>query len=89
MAILYNTPAESVRVFVDFNPHEKTTIVRPVAFLWNGKRYEVSKVNLVYRKYVGTRYVWCFAVSDEANTYGLTYDPEKLTWTINEVQMEG
>lgn len=76
---------EAVRVVVDFNG----TKVRPLAFLRSGRRYDVIGVNLVYRKRVGTRYVWCFAVSDEANTYGLEYDPEKLTWTLNEIQTDG
>lgn len=76
---------EPVRVVVDFN-HNK---VRPLAFSRAGRRYNVLSVNLVYRKRAGSRYVWCFAVSDGANTYGLTYDPETLGWTLNEIQTEG
>jgi len=77
---------ESVRVFADFSG----TKVRPVAFIRSsGRRYDIKRVNLVYRKQVGDRYHWCFAVSDDANTYVLFYNPEDLIWTLREVQMEG
>jgi len=77
---------ESIRVFADFSG----TKVRPVAFIRSsGRRYNIKRVNLVYRKQVGNRYHWCFACSDEANTYVLFYDPEGLQWTLREVQMDG
>lgn len=77
---------EQVRVFVDFSG----TKVKPVAFIrGSGRRYDVKRVNLVYQKKVGDKYHWCFACSDDANTYVLFYDPENLIWTLREVQMEG
>ncbi len=77
---------EPVRVFADFSG----TKVRPIAFIrGSGRRYTIKEVNLVYRKMVGDRQHWCFACSDEANTYVLFYDPESLQWTLREVQMEG
>ena len=77
---------EQIRVFVDFSG----TKVKPVAFIrQTGRRYDIKKVNLVYKKRVGDRYHFCFAVSDDANTYILFYDPEKLIWTLREVQMDG
>jgi len=72
---------ENVRVFTDFNG----TQVRPVVFVRAGRKYEIERVNLVYRKRVGKRYVWCFAVSDEGNNFVLVYDPESLAWTLEEV----
>ena len=72
---------ENVRVFTDFNGQR----VRPVAFVRAGRKYEVQRVNLVYRKRVGKRFVWCFAVSDEGNSFVLVYDPENLGWILEEV----
>ncbi len=72
---------ENVRVYADFNGQQ----VRPVAFKWGGKRYDVQRVNLVYRRRVGKRFVWCFAVSDDAHSFVLVYDPEHLSWTLEEV----
>ncbi|MBI5466635.1 MAG: hypothetical protein HY975_00255 [Candidatus Kerfeldbacteria bacterium] len=70
-----------VRVAVDF----AGTKVRPLAFVWSGRKYVVEKVNLVYKRQQGDRYLWSFAVSDAANSYVLLYDPETLRWTLDEV----
>ena len=75
-------PHDKVRVFVDFD-HKK---VRPVSFFWAGKRYDIQSVNLVYRRKIGTKDQWCFAVSDPANTYVLSYNPENMEWQLDEVQ---
>lgn len=72
---------ENVRVIADFNGSQ----VRPVAFMRAGRRYDIVRVNLVYRKRVGKRFVWCFSVSDEGNNFVLVYDPESLQWTLEEV----
>ena len=70
-----------VRVVVDFAGPK----VQPLAFLWNGRKYSIERVNLRYKKQHGDRFLWCFAVSDEANSYVLTYDPEELRWVLEEV----
>lgn len=72
---------EPVRVLVDF----AGTKVKPLAFRRGNRRFDIEKVNLVYRRREGTRYVWCFAVSDAANAYFLVYDPDSLIWTLEEV----
>lgn len=72
---------ESIRVAVDF----QDTKIRPLAFVWGSKKYVVEKVNLVYKRQHGDRYLWCFAVSDRANSYVLLYDPDSLRWTLEEV----
>ena len=84
-------PHDRIRVFVEFNPAvagrtSAHSLVRPVSFLWAGRRYDVNSVNLVYHRRVGKHNVWCFAVSDESNTFVLTYDPESLEWMLDEVQ---
>ncbi len=72
---------EPIRVFVDFKMQQ----VRPVAFLRAGRRYDVQRVNLVYKRRLGSRHVWCFAVSDAGNNFILMYDPESLQWMLEEV----
>lgn len=56
-----------------------------MAFMWSGRKYVVTKVNLAYKRQKGARWEWCFAVSDEANSYVLVYDPEELTWILEEI----
>lgn len=72
---------EPIRVVADFNGRR----VRPIAFQWAGRRYDVGRVNLVYRRRLGARFVWCFAVSDSGQGFVLIYDPERLEWTLEEV----
>ena len=72
---------EPVRVAVDFAGSK----VKPLAFLWRGRKYIVSKVNLVYKRQSGTKSLWAFAVSDNVNSYVLLYDPENLKWRLEEV----
>ncbi|MEK7538209.1 MAG: hypothetical protein AAB619_04535, partial [Patescibacteria group bacterium] len=75
-------------VAVDFLPASRQgqrTKVRPLAFVWSGKKYAVERVNLVYKRRDGARDLWCFAVSDAANSYVLLYDPADMRWTLEEV----
>ncbi len=72
---------EPIRVAVDFAGPK----IHPLAFVWNGRKYVVQKVNLVYKRRDGNRELWCFAVSDAANSYVLLYDPENMRWTLEEV----
>lgn len=72
---------EAIRVAVDFAGPK----VRPLAFVWSGKKYTIEKVNLMYKRQLGDRFLWCFAVSDSANSYVLLYDPEDMRWTLEEI----
>lgn len=72
---------EPVRVAVDFRGPD----VRPLAFLWRGRKITVDKVNMTFKRQHGDRWVRCFAVSDEANAYILRYDPEDMRWVLEEV----
>jgi len=94
MVVIYEKPREPVRVFVDFQmPHLRKGAVgrfghvRPKAFLWGGKKYKIEKINLVFRKRRGDSYDVCFAVSDSANAFVLSYNPESLEWRLEEVQV--
>ena len=75
------TIREPVRVAVDFAGPK----IRPLAFLWRGRKYVIEQVNLVYKRQHGHRFDWCFAVSDTANSYILLYDPVELRWVLEEV----
>lgn len=82
---------EPVRVAVDFPAKPDPALpgagrkVRPLAFVWSGRKIVVEKVNLVYKRRDGARDLWCFAVSDAANSYVLLYDPADMRWTLEEV----
>jgi len=86
-------PHDTVRVIADFQPENKPQTgdvryrkIRPLTFFWAGKRYDVQSVNLVYKRKIGTHDAWCFAVSDHANTFVLSYTPDLLQWSLDEIQ---
>lgn len=82
-------PHDKVRVFVDFEPSstgQAIKKVKPIAFFWAGRRYDIASVNLVYKRKNGDHHDTCFAVSDAANTYVLRYNPEVMEWILDEVQ---
>lgn len=72
---------EPIRVAVDFNGLK----IKPLAFVWNGRKYPVKRVSMVYKRQHGTGFWWCFAVTDEANSFILLYDPIKMSWVLEEV----
>lgn len=92
MTITHEQPHERIRVFVDFDPSADNTKgqpkVRPVAFQWGKNRYEVKKINLVYRRRQGDVQEVLFAVSDEANSFVLSYNPVSLEWRLEEMMVE-
>ncbi len=76
---------EPIKILVSFNG----TKVRPVAFEWRNKRYEICQLNLVYHATEEGRKIFYFSVSDEANCFVLRFDPETMQWRIQEVYNEG
>ncbi|RJO59479.1 hypothetical protein C4546_01875 [Candidatus Parcubacteria bacterium] len=98
MLVFHEQPNQKVRVFAEFrpNPNIPTKLglvgagkqVIPKTFFWAGKRYDIQAINLVYQRRRGTKFDWCFAVSDQANVFVLVFNPESLEWTLAEVQGE-
>lgn len=72
---------EPIRVIADFNGQN----VRPVAFLLAGRKYTLTRVNLVSESGVGPTKRWYFSVSDAANSFTLEYNPFDLSWRVREV----
>ena len=76
---------EPIKVLASFNGVK----VNPIAFEWRNKKYQIDKVNLVYHANEEGRKVFYFSVTDQANCFNLRFDPEELTWRINEIYNEG
>ena len=60
----------------------------PKWFVWDGRRYEVKKVNLVWQRAEGAALIHYFSVSDDANSYELAFDSKGMTWRLNKVEGE-
>ena len=87
MLVFHEQPHQKIRVFADFSLCQNNLKrVIPKAFFWAGRRYDIQSVNLVYQRRRGDKFDWCFAVSDLANAFVLSFNPESLEWTLDEVQ---
>ena len=82
---MYQTIKEPIKVLVSFFGKQ----VRPLAFFWKGRRYEIDKINLVHSQRLGRDTLYYFSVSDKANFYRLVFDTGSLTWSLEEIYAEG
>ncbi len=62
--------------------------VKPVAFKWGGRDWQVKQVNLVSAARDGRAKLIYFSVSDEANAFKLQFNSETLEWALEEVWSE-
>ena len=63
--------------------------MKPLWFIWNGKKYQIASVNHVWKERDGREVFYCFSVSDEANTYLLRYNTLQMQWVICGIYTEG
>ena len=79
---------EPVQVLVDFRPSAhrlKPTVVMPRAFLWRNRRYLIHSLNLVHHEKQGEATVYYFSVSNQTNTYKLSFNNSTLEWRLVEI----
>ncbi len=58
--------------------------VTPLIFRWRGKRYPVTKLNLIHRQRDGEDVIYYFNVSDSANYFKLAFSTKRLSWRLAE-----
>ena len=63
--------------------------VVPLLFRWRGKKYQVSKLNLVHRERDGEDVIYYFNVSDAANYFKLAFSTRRMSWRLAEWYAEG
>lgn len=76
---------EPVKVLVEFAPEG---FVRPRFFHWNGNRYDVNKIELVYKKREGENVIYYFEATDNANYFKLAFYSLNLKWYLEAFQNE-
>lgn len=59
--------------------------VRPVWFLWKGRRYPVERVTYQWKEKMGESLIHFFSVFDGVNTFELQYDSKLLHWRLGRV----
>ena len=59
---MHYTTREKITVGVTYGDQER---IRPVWFVWDGRRYQVTSINHVWRDKAGREVLVFFSVSDE------------------------
>ena len=95
---IVNEPIEVLASFLPLTtcvktPTDKPQVagnkVMPLLFRWRGKKYQVSKLNLVHRERDGDDVIYYFNVSDAANYFKLAFSTRRLSWRLAEWYAEG
>ncbi|MEK9130718.1 MAG: hypothetical protein AAB429_01230 [Patescibacteria group bacterium] len=63
--------------------------VRPLRMKWQEKIYNIKQVNLIHTGREGTKRLFYFSVSDDANAFKLKLDPDILEWRLVELYSDG
>jgi hypothetical protein len=63
--------------------------IRPRAFLWNERRYNVDRVNLAYDARDGRDVIRYFVVTCGPNSFKLSFHPGEMSWNLLEIYGEG
>jgi len=82
---MHETLDDPIDVVVSFSQNR----VVPRWIRWNGKNYQIKKVNLVHTAREGLKRVFYFSVSDLTNFFKLKLDPDLLEWRLVELYTEG
>ena len=63
--------------------------MRPVAFVWQGRRRPIRQVTSTWSERDGTLIHRCFSVTDGEAVYELRFDPRALRWQLTKVALDG
>ncbi|MEO0108274.1 MAG: hypothetical protein ABIK62_03775 [candidate division WOR-3 bacterium] len=60
-------------------PHHK---IKPRAFIWQNREYQVSEITYVWRELIGEVFVYHFAVTEGDNVFELCFNTSTMDWTL-------
>ncbi len=64
-------------------------VVSPRWFIWNGRRYAVTRVTMRWQTQEGEAPILHLGVSDGANLFELAFNQKTLAWKLASVEAEG
>jgi hypothetical protein len=80
---------ETINEFIKVGAIFKTgEDIRPAWFVWEGRKYTVKEVNYFWLEKSGREKLFCFSVTDGANTYELNFNAERAVWKLTKICQE-
>lgn len=81
---MYTTIGETINVFANFSPKG----AEPLCFTWKNNDYNINSINFTHKSKDGDHYLFHYAVSANNETYKITFDPNTLLWTLDEIYLD-
>ncbi len=78
---------EPIKVGAIFGDNKKK--LKPVWFVWSGRKYDVKEVTYIWTERVGKAGIHHFSVADGAHLFDISYNTDTLTWMLHSVETEG
>ena len=63
--------------------------MRPVWFLWQGNRCDITEITSTWCERDGAQVHYCFSVMSGAGWYELRFDSRALRWRLTSVALDG
>ena len=79
---------ESLHDPVEVSVHFGRRGMRPVWFIWQGRRRPVHEVTCVWNERDGSLLYRCFSVTDQRALYELRFDVRALRWWLTKTACE-
>jgi hypothetical protein len=74
---------EKIKVLALFDPASGRTV--PYRLKWQGKIYQLSKINYYHRKKIGSMIQHIYHATDGNLDFRLSLDSETLSWRLEEI----
>ncbi len=66
----------------------KGSLLHPVWFKWDGRKYEIKQVNYAWQSAKGAALVYHFSVTAAGNTYEIAFNSKEMVWRLNDTDRE-
>lgn len=76
---------ETIDEIIEVGAVFKGDKVLPRWFLWEKRKYSILEVNYTWNDKSGCEKIFCFSVTDGANTYEISFNAERTVWKLNKI----
>ena len=60
--------------------------ITPKWFIWENRKYIIQSINYVWEDRQGKEKLTNFSVSDGTNSYEITYNSHRMSWSLNKIE---
>ena len=72
----------AIEVVAAFSPGR----IKPLYFNLNSRQYSIERINYFWKDYRGRERLYCFSVTDGANTFQIYFSNQSLSWRLAKIE---